>query len=52
MKSMAALSKYMGCYGHWKGIKERYQLKWSQQDSFDVFQEIVNNGHGYSSLVD
>ncbi|WP_337863821.1 integrase [Nitrososphaera sp.] len=52
MKSMAALSKYMGCYDHWKGIKERYQLKWSQQDSFDVFQEIVNNGHGYSAMVD
>lgn len=52
MKSMAALSKYMGCYDHWKQIKERYQLKWSQQDSLDIFQEIVNNEHGYSSMIE
>ena len=29
MKSLAILSKFMGCYDNWKNIKERYQLKWS-----------------------
>ena len=27
MKSLASLSKFMGCYDKWKSIKEKYQLK-------------------------
>ena len=42
MKSLSILSKTLGCYDRWKTIKERYQLKWSTDSSFQVFQNITN----------
>ena len=39
MKSLAVLSKFMGCYDKWKNIKERYQLKWSNENSVDIFKK-------------
>ncbi|HYX56895.1 MAG TPA: hypothetical protein VE818_12125 [Nitrososphaeraceae archaeon] len=38
IKSLAALSKYLGCYDLWKDIIERYQLKWSNEDAIQLFQ--------------
>ena len=37
MKSLAAFSKYLGCYDRWNDIRERYQLKWSNNE--DSLQE-------------
>jgi len=51
MKSLAILSKYLGCYDRWKAIKERYQLKWSSDDSIQVFQNLTNQGNNYSSML-
>ena len=33
MKSLASLSKYLGCYDKWTSIRHNYQLKWSNGDS-------------------
>src|SRR5207248_10947796 len=41
MKALAALSKYAGCYDRWRNIKERYQLKWSNEDSLETFNSIM-----------
>jgi len=51
MKSLAILSKYLGCYDRWKQIKERYQLKWSTDDSIQVFQNLTNQENNYSSML-
>ena len=53
MKSLASLSKFMGCYDKWKSIKEKYQLKWSDgNNSLQVFQTIVNNETNYDSMLE
>ena len=51
MKSLAILSKYLGCYDRWKAIKEKYQLKWSNDDSLQVFQNLTNQENHYSSML-
>jgi hypothetical protein len=51
MKSLAILSKYLGCYDKWKQIRERHQLKWSNDDSFRSFNHIMDNKTNYSSMV-
>ena len=51
MKSLAILSKFMGCYDKWKAIKERYQLKWSNENSIDAFKKIINEDNSYNNLL-
>ena len=51
MKSLAILSKFLGCYDRWKQIKERYQLKWSADDSIQIFQNLTNQQNNYSSMM-
>jgi hypothetical protein len=51
MKALAALSKYLGCYPLWKDIIERYQLKRSNENAIQVFQNITNVEHDFSSMV-
>jgi len=51
MKSLAILSKYLGCYDRWKAIKEKYQLKWSNDDSIQLFQNITNQENHYSLML-
>jgi len=51
MKALAALSKYLGCYDLWKDIIERYQLKWSNEDAVQIFQNITNTDHDISSMI-
>ena len=51
MQSLAALSKYLGCYDKWKLIQERYQLKWSTYDNLHVFNAMVNSNQSYSVMV-
>ena len=52
MKSLAVLSKYMGCYDKWKDIKERYQLKWSNENSVDTFKKIINEDNSFNNLLE
>lgn len=51
MKSLAALSKYLGCYGSWTNIRHNYQLKWSNGDSLDIFNKIFADKQNYSSMM-
>jgi len=51
MKSLAILSKFLGCYDRWKQIKERYQLKWTDNSSLQVFQNITNEESNYTSML-
>ena len=51
MKSLATLSKYLGCYDLWCDIRERYQLKWSTYDSLHIFHNMVNNQQNYSAMI-
>jgi hypothetical protein len=51
MKSLATLSKYLGCYDKWNQIRERYQLKWSNGDDLNSFTNILNNKTNYSNMI-
>ena len=51
MKSLVLLAKYQGCYGRWKEIKEAYQLKWSNEDGLQAFNEIFNGKNNYSTML-
>jgi hypothetical protein len=49
MKALATLSKYLGCYDRWHDLKERYQLKWSNGDSLETFNNMfINTDQNYS----
>jgi hypothetical protein len=55
MKALATLSKYLGCYDKWKNIVQRYQLKWSNEDSLKTFENIIgnnNNKESYNSMIE
>ncbi len=53
MKSLALLSKYLGCYNKWQEYKNRYQLKWTvSRDSLTSFQSITNQDKEFSNMVD
>ena len=52
MKSLAILSKYLGCYDRWKEIKERYQLKWANENSIETFKKIMNEDNSFNSLLE
>jgi Archaeal phage integrase len=51
MKSLAALSKYLGCYDDWKDIRDRYQLKWSEDDSIQIFKNMADPKRDYDSMI-
>ena len=53
MKALASLSKYTGCYDRWKDIINRYQLKWSNEDTVGAFNDVMmmNGEHNYSSMI-
>jgi hypothetical protein len=51
MQSLANLSKFLGCYDLWKDIRERYQLKWSKEDSLEIFNNIVNGEQSYNAML-
>ena len=51
MKALANLSKFLGCYHRWKEIRERYQLKWSNDYSLEVFEGLFNGEQSYSHMI-
>jgi hypothetical protein len=51
MEALAALAKYQGRYDQWLLIKQRYQLKWSDKDSLDIFKSIIDANNEYSAMV-
>ena len=52
MKSLSVLLKFMGCYDNWKNIKDRYQLKWSNENSVETFKKIINEGNSFDNLLE
>ena len=52
MKSLAILSKFLGCYDKWKDIKERYQLKWTNENSIETFKKIINEDNSFNNLLE
>jgi intergrase/recombinase len=51
MKALATLSKYVGCYDEWKDIRERHQLKWSDENGLKAFNDIMNCKENYNSMM-
>jgi hypothetical protein len=52
MKALAVLAKYLGCYDRWNDIRERYQLKWSNnQDSLQAFKNMTNPEQSYEPMT-
>ena len=52
VKSLALLSKCLGCYNKWQDDKNRYQLKWTvSRDSLTSFQRITNQDKEFSSMI-
>ena len=52
MEALVSLSKYQGKYHVWKEIKEKYQLKWSNGDSFEVFEGILEGHNNYPAMME
>jgi len=42
MKSLAALSKFLGLYDEWKSLLRKYGLKWNSRSSLEAFISILN----------
>jgi intergrase/recombinase len=51
MKSLATLSKYLGCYDKWNAIRQRFQLRWSNGEDLNPFTTILNSRTNYSNMV-
>jgi hypothetical protein len=53
MEALAALSKYQGCYGRWREIRESHQLKWSdsEEDNLRFFERFTSGKEDYSAML-
>jgi len=52
MKSLTALSKYLGCYEQWQQIRQRYSLKWSTgMESMQSFQRFFDDELNYDTML-
>jgi hypothetical protein len=53
MEGLAALSKYAGCYDVWKGIREKYQLRWSksEQEKLKFFTNYMIGKGNFDEMV-
>ena len=52
MKSLAALSKFLGMYDKWKSIVEKFNLKWSSEfNGLDAFKKIINSKNNLDAMV-
>jgi hypothetical protein len=43
MSGLANLSKYLGCYEHWKTLVKNAGLKWEKKVSLDIVLDIINS---------
>jgi hypothetical protein len=53
MEGLATLSKYTGCYGIRKDIREKYQLRWSnsEQDDLKFFTTYMSSKGNLDEMV-
>ena len=53
MKALSSLSKFVGCYDKWRNIITKYQLKWSNDNSLDIFKNIIiDQDKSYDSMLE
>jgi hypothetical protein len=52
MKALTALSKFTGCYNIWQDMIGRYNLKWSCDDSLQLFHDMVNEKSSLSAMIE
>jgi hypothetical protein len=53
MKALSSLSKFVGCYDRWKDTITNYQLKWSNDNSLDIFKTIIiDHDKSYDSMLE
>jgi len=41
MRGLAAISKFLGCYGEWQQIKNRVGLKWRENRSDELIRDLL-----------
>jgi hypothetical protein len=51
MKSVTALSKYLGCYDQWQQMRRRYSLKWSNGDSMQSFTRFFDDELNFDVML-
>ncbi|HEX7208369.1 MAG TPA: hypothetical protein VF233_09320 [Nitrososphaeraceae archaeon] len=52
MKSLAAFSKFSGCYDTWQSIRKQYQLKWTSTDSLAGFHNMLKQDEDFTDMVE
>lgn len=52
MKSLTALSKYLGCYDRWQDMRRHYSLKWSMGNSIQSFQRFFNGELSLDKMIE
>lgn len=53
MKALSSLSKFVGCYDRWRNIITNYQLKWSNDNTLDIFKNIIiDQDKSYDSMLE
>jgi hypothetical protein len=53
MKALSSVSKFTGCYDRLRNIITNYQLKWSNENSLDIFKNIIlDHDKSYDSMVE
>jgi hypothetical protein len=53
MEALACLSKFRGCYDVWSGIRDKYQLRWSnsEQENFKFFTNYMLGKGNFDEMV-
>jgi hypothetical protein len=52
MKSLVALSKYLGCTNRWQEIREKYSLKWTNGgESLHAMERLFSDDLNYDSML-
>jgi len=53
IKSLTALSKYLGCYDRWQQIRKQYNLKWSTgNESLQSFERFFDDGLNLDTMIE
>ncbi|WP_179368320.1 integrase [Candidatus Nitrosotenuis sp. DW1] len=51
MKSIANLSKYIGCYDAWLSLKKQHQLKWTTDNTMHVFDHMLDPEQSFDAMI-
>jgi intergrase/recombinase len=51
MKSLATLSKYLGCYDTWTNLKKRHQLKWTNNNTAHIINRLTDPQQSFDTML-